>query len=207
MEIILNQVSRRFNREWIFKEINYTFSSGNAYALLGINGSGKSTLLQIISGSLAPSAGIISYKDGEGNPIEVENIFEHISIAAPYLELIEDFTLQEIIKFHFSFKKRFLHQSDDDVIAILNMAANKNKAVKYFSSGMKQRVKLALAFLSDTPILILDEPTANLDEQGSNWYLEMIKKYSQNRLILIGSNQPQEYSFSENHLYLANYKS
>ncbi|WP_304065453.1 ABC transporter ATP-binding protein [Pedobacter glucosidilyticus] len=207
MEIILNQVSRRFNREWIFKEINYTFSSGNAYAFLGINGSGKSTLLQIISGSLAPSAGIISYKDSEGKPIEVENIFEHISIAAPYLELIEDFTLQEIIKFHFSFKKRFLHQSDDEVIAILNMAANKNKAVKYFSSGMKQRVKLALAFLSDTPILILDEPTANLDEQGSNWYLEMIKKYSQNRLVLIGSNQPQEYSFSENHLYLANYKS
>ena len=206
MEIILNQVSRRFNREWIFKEINYTFSSGNAYALLGINGSGKSTLLQIISGSLAPSAGIISYKDCEGNPIEVENIFEHISIAAPYLELIEDFTLQEIIEFHFSFKKRFLHQSDDEVIAILNMAANKNKAVKYFSSGMKQRVKLALAFLSDTPILILDEPTANLDEQGSNWYLEMIKKYSQNRLILIGSNQPQEYAFTENHLYLANYK-
>lgn len=206
MEIILNQVSRRFNREWIFKEINYTFSSGNAYALLGINGSGKSTLLQIISGSLAPSAGIISYKDSEGKPIDVENIFEHISIAAPYLELIEDFTLQEVIKFHFSFKKRFLHQSDDDVVAILNMVANKNKAVKYFSSGMKQRVKLALAFLSDTPILILDEPTANLDEQGSNWYLEMIKKYSQNRLVLIGSNQPQEYAFTENHLYLADYK-
>ena len=207
MEIILNQVSRRFNREWIFKEINYTFSSGNAYALLGINGSGKSTLLQIISGSLAPSSGVISYKDDSGNLIDVEHIFEHISIAAPYLELIEDFTLEEIIKFHFSFKKRFLHQSDNDVIAVLNMAANKNKAVKYFSSGMKQRVKLALAFLSDTPILILDEPTANLDEQGSNWYLEMIKKYSQNRLVLIGSNQPQEYSFSENHLYLANYKS
>lgn len=206
MEIILNQVSRRFNREWIFKEINYTFSSGNAYALLGINGSGKSTLLQIISGSLAPSSGAISYKDDSGNLIDVEHIFEHISIAAPYLELIEDFTLEEIIKFHFSFKKRFIHQSDDDVIAVLNMAANKNKAVKYFSSGMKQRVKLALAFLSDTPILILDEPTANLDEQGSNWYLEMIKKYSQNRLVLIGSNQPQEYSFSENHLYLANYK-
>lgn len=206
MEIILNQVSRRFNREWIFKEINYTFSSGNAYALLGINGSGKSTLLQIISGSLAPSAGIISYKDSEGKPIDVENIFEHISIAAPYLELIEDFTLQEVIKFHFSFKKRFLHQSDDDVVAILNMVANKNKAVKYFSSGMKQRVKLALAFLSDTPILILDEPTANLDEQGSNWYLEMIKKYSQNRLVLIGSNQPQEYAFTENYLYLADYK-
>lgn len=206
MEIILNKVSRRFNREWIFKEINYTFSSGNAYALLGINGSGKSTLLQIISGSLAPSAGIISYKNDTGVPIEVENIFNSVSMAAPYLELIEDFTLQEIIKFHFSFKKRFLHQSDDEVIAILNMAANKNKAVKYFSSGMKQRVKLALAFLSDTPILILDEPTANLDEQGSNWYLEMIKNYSQNRLVLIGSNQAQEYSFCKNHLYLADYK-
>lgn len=206
MKIILENIGRRFNQEWIFKNINYTFESGQSYAVLGANGSGKSTLLQILAGSLSASEGKITYQDA-GSAIDSEQIYNQLSLAAPYLELIEDFTLNEMIQFHFQFKK-FLPGTDaEKLIEILGLQTSVNKAIRYFSSGMKQRTKLALAVFSDTPILFLDEPTANLDQQGVEWYQQLIKKYTANRLLIICSNQEQEYFFCQNQLLLSNYKS
>ncbi len=205
MKIVLSEIGRRFNREWIFKNINYTFETGNSYAILGINGSGKSTLLQVISGSLTQSTGTISYAK-DGVDIAVESIFKNLSLAAPYLELIEEFTLAEVIAFHFEFKRRLNGLSDDDIIALLNMQASKNKQLKYFSSGMKQRVKLALAVCSDTEILLLDEPTSNLDEEGIAWYHQLINDFAKNRLVIVCSNQQHEYSFCQNRIQIADYK-
>ncbi len=206
MKIILENIGRRFNQEWIFKGINYTFESGQSYAVLGANGSGKSTLLQILAGSLSTSEGKITYQDG-GSAIDSEQIYNQLSLAAPYLELIEDFTLNEMIQFHFQFKK-FLPDTDaQQLMEVLGLQTSANKAIRYFSSGMKQRTKLALTVFSDTPILFLDEPTANLDQQGVEWYQDLIKKYTANRLLIICSNQEQEYSFCQNQLLLSNYKS
>lgn len=206
MKIILEDIGRRFNQEWIFKNINYTFESGQSYAILGANGSGKSTLLQILAGSLSTSAGKITYQDGD-SALDSEQIYNQLSLAAPYLELIEDFTLNEMIQFHFQFKK-FLPGTDaEKLIEILGLQTSANKAIRYFSSGMKQRTKLALAVFSDTPILFLDEPTANLDQQGVEWYQDLIKKHTAKRLLIICSNQEQEYSFCQNQLLLSNYKS
>ena len=205
MEIILENVGRRFNREWIFKNINYTFCSGNSYAILGINGSGKSTLLQILCGSLSPSQGKIAYQLNS-KAIDTENIFQQISIAAPYLELIEDFTLSEAIDFHFQFKKPLNKITPKEIIHLLGMESSKNKQVKYFSSGMKQRLKLVLAFLSDTPLLFLDEPCSNLDNQGIGWYHQLVRAYSNNKLVIVCSNQEVEYDFCQNQLKIADYK-
>ena len=205
MQIILEQIGRRFNREWIFKNINYSFNSGESYAILGINGSGKSTLLQVISSSLTPSTGTLKYIV-EGKEIDVENVYQHLSIAAPYLELIEEFTLLEVLDFHFSFKKRLNNLNNQVLIDLLNMDSSKNKQLKYFSSGMKQRVKLILAFCSDTSILLLDEPTSNLDEQGIAWYLDLVNKFSKDRLIIVCSNQAHEYAFCKHQLNLFQYK-
>ena len=103
MTITLQNIGRRFNRDWIFRGVDHKFTSGESYAILGPNGSGKSTLLQVLNGSLSPSIGTISYAY-EGKPVEVDQIFEHLSLAAPYLELIEEFTLAEMIDLHFKFK-------------------------------------------------------------------------------------------------------
>ena len=205
MQIILEQIGRRFNREWIFKNINYLFNSGESYAILGINGSGKSTLLQVISSSLTPSTGTVKYILEE-KEIDVENVYQHLSIAAPYLELIEEFTLLEVLDFHFSFKKRLNNLSNQALIDLLSMDSSKNKQLKYFSSGMKQRVKLILAFCSDTSILLLDEPTSNLDEQGIAWYLDLVNKFSKDRLIIVCSNQAHEYAFCKHQLPVADFK-
>ena len=205
MQIILEQIGRRFNREWIFKNINYSFNSGESYAILGINGSGKSTLLQVISSSLTPSTGTLKYIVEE-KEIDVENVYQHLSIAAPYLELIEEFTLSEVLDFHFSFKKRLNNLNNQALIDLLNMDSSKNKQLKYFSSGMKQRVKLILAFCSDTLILLLDEPTSNLDEQGVAWYLDLVNQFSKDRLMIVCSNQAHEYAFCNHQLSVSNFK-
>ena len=205
MEIHLENLGRRFNREWIFKNINYLFVNNQAYALLGINGSGKSTLLQVISGALTPSNGQLVYTDGV-NTIDPEKYYQYISLAAPYLELIEEFSLFEVLDFHFKFKSRLNSLDNAAIISLLGMQANQHKLIKHFSSGMKQRVKLALAFCSDTPILLLDEPTSNLDNQGTEWYLKMVKQFTTNRITIIGSNQENEYAFCNAHINLANYK-
>lgn len=205
MEIILENLGRRFNRDWIFRNINYTFSQPQTYAVLGINGSGKSTLLQILNGSLSPSAGTICFFYQHKN-LEIEQVYQHVSLAAPYLELIEEFSLTEMIDFHFQFKKYVTGMDRHKIIELLQMEANKNKLLRYFSSGMKQRVKLALAFCADTPLLMLDEPTANLDAQGIDWYLQLIEKFAANRLTIICSNQEHEYNFCQNKLNILDYK-
>ncbi len=205
MEIILENLGRRFNRDWIFRNINYTFSQPQTYAVLGINGSGKSTLLQILNGSLSPSAGTICFFYQHKN-LEIEQVYQHVSLAAPYLELIEEFSLTEMIDFHFQFKKYVTGMDRHKIIELLQMETSKNKLLRYFSSGMKQRVKLALAFCADTPLLMLDEPTANLDAQGIDWYLQLIEKFAANRLTIICSNQEHEYDFCQNKLNILDYK-
>ena len=206
MNITLQNIGRRFNREWIFRGVEYTFRGGESYAILGSNGSGKSTLLQVLNGSLTPSAGTISY-ELDGKEVAVEDVFQHLSLAAPYMEMIEEFTLAEMIDLHFKFKSYKAGMDNKAVIDLLAMDTNKNKLIRYFSSGMKQRLKLALAFCSDTPILMLDEPTSNLDAQGVDWYLGLVEKFALNRLTIICSNQPHEYGFCGHQLSISDYKS
>lgn len=204
MKIALKNIGRRFNKEWIFRNLSTEFSSGNRYAILGPNGSGKSTLLSVLNGSLTPSEGQISFSADRDIP--VEDIYQKISLAAPYLELVETFTLKEIIDFHFKFKNFASGLDQQSLIAVLGLEKSVNKEIKYFSSGMKQRTKLALACCSDTPILFLDEPTSNLDTQGIDWYRNLIERFTPGRLTIIGSNQIHEYDFCDKEIQIADYK-
>ncbi|MES3019098.1 MAG: ATP-binding cassette domain-containing protein [Bacteroidota bacterium] len=205
MKIILEKIGRRFNREWIFRDVNYIFESGKSYAILGANGSGKSTLLQVISGSLTSSEGTVNYFRSN-SPLDIENVFPELSLAAPYLDLIEEFSLSEHIDFHFQFKKYRDGYDAKTLISLLNLKHSEHKALKNFSSGMKQRVKLALAFCADTKLLLLDEPTSNLDQQGVEWYLSLVKQFSTDRLVIVCSNQQHEYAFCDEKISVEAYK-
>lgn len=204
MEITLKNIGRRFNRDWIFRGIDFNFRHQQKYAILGPNGSGKSTLLSVILGSLTPSEGELKYfSDKE---ISVENIYQYISFAAPYLDLVEEFTLQETIEFHFQFKPYADGLNAKAVLDLLGLQQSKDKALKHFSSGMKQRTKLALACCAKTPILMLDEPTSNLDAQGVDWYLSLVERFAVDKMIFVGSNQPHEYSFCDQQISISDYK-
>lgn len=193
MKIIAENLGKRFNFHWIFRNHNYTLQSGNSYAIIGHNGSGKSTLIQTLIGLIPISEGKLGYEKS-AHQVSADDIYKEIVIAAPYLELIEEFTLQEQINFHFKFKKLKSGVDLAFLPELLWLDKARHKEIRFFSSGMKQRLKLGLAFFSDTPILVLDEPTSNLDRTGIDWYKAQIPD-QQSRLILIGSNQEEEYEF------------
>jgi len=202
MKITLQNLGKRYNREWIFRHIEYEFIVGKKYAITGSNGSGKSTLLQVIAGSLMHNEGSVEMHNGQLLPNEQH--YQHISIATPYLELIEEMTALEMLSFHSTFKQLILPAAE--ILQIVNLQASANKQIRYYSSGMKQRLKLALAFFSKTPILLLDEPTTNLDEDGIALYHQLIKNYTTNKLVIVCSNDKQEYSFCEEVLEVGRYK-
>jgi ABC-type multidrug transport system ATPase subunit len=201
IQIILDKAGKRFNKDWIFKDLDFQFEMGQHYALIGNNGSGKSTLLQVIAGYASLSKGKITWEEADTN-----SIFNYISIAAPYLELIEEFTTLEQFAFHEKFKPLRNDISVETMIELIGLKSATNKQIRYFSSGMKQRLKLALAIFSETPILLLDEPCSNLDKEGYALYHELIQKYALHKLIIVGSNDTQEYDFCTKHINLLDYK-
>lgn len=205
MVIKLTDIGKRYGFDWIFKGVNYQFISENSYAITGPNGSGKSTLLKVISGGLTPSKGSVDFSmEGIRNPDKSELITK-IAFAAPYISLLQELTLIEMIDFHFRFRKMMVDHADN-VLEINGLGAHKNKPIGQFSSGMMQRLKLSLAILSETPVLLLDEPSSNLDAQGFNWYLDMMSRYTGGKLVIIGSNQPEEYSFCKENLHVPDFK-
>lgn len=203
--ITLEQVGKKFNRQWLFSNIDFTIDDKSSCAIIGNNGSGKSTLLQMIFGFQTISKGKINHQI-KGVSVQPEKVFEHASFVAPYLELPEELTLDEILKFHFSFKHKIERISFDEIIATCKLEKSRDKQIRFFSSGMKQRVKLALAFFSDSPLLLLDEPCSNLDNQGIAWYNEQIGKINNHKTILVASNQIYEYEFTDKELNIADYK-
>ncbi len=205
MQITLNNVGKRFNREWIFRHFTYQFHSGKTYAITGANGSGKSTLLQVIAGSLTHNEGSIEIKNNH-RTTNNEQLYSHISIAAPYLELIEEMTAKEMLEFHAQFKPLINSVSIDEILQTTGLQNATNKQIRYYSSGMKQRLKLAQAFFSNTPILLLDEPTTNLDADGVALYYQLIKNYTADKLVIVSSNDKQEYEFCEEVIGIGDYK-
>ena len=206
MRVQLEQIGKKFNTEWIFRNVSFTFDENSAAAILGRNGSGKSTLLQVIAGNLHPTTGKVIYTH-LGKTIGSEDIFRHLAMVAPYLEVIEDFTLKEMLEFHFSFKQYLPGHDISSVTELLEFPAMKHKQIRQFSSGMKQRVKLVMAILSDVPMLLLDEPTMNLDRAGIDWYLDLINQYAGNRTLIICSNLHQtESAFAASSLQIEDFK-
>lgn len=216
--INLFNTGKRYNREWIFRRCTFQFQPQKKYAITGANGSGKSTLLQVIAGAILQNEGKVEYysastpelnfKQIAGNHklIDKENQYKYISIATPYLELIEEMTAEEMMNFHGTFKPFIYSLTIPSMLQIVGLENAINKQIRFFSSGMKQRLKLALAFFSDTPILLLDEPTTNLDADGIAIYQTLIDQYTASKMLIISSNTQHEFDFCEEIINTADYK-
>lgn len=205
MRISLTDAGKRFNREWIFRHFTYQFEKGRSYAITGPNGSGKSTLLQVLSGSMHFNEGSCEWAIGNMQ-LANETVYNHVSICAPYLEVVEELTLREFLDFHQAFKPFLSGFSAERIIAILNLEKAANKQIRYYSSGMKQRVKLAQCIFSDTTIVLLDEPCTNLDSEGIELYHRLIDDNCKDRLVVVSSNDEVEYSFCGQRITMSNYK-
>ena len=210
MYITATQLGKRFRGEWVFRGLTYTFAAGGAYALLGHNGAGKSTLLQVLSAHLSPSQGGVRFALTSDNtrPLDPERVYEYLTYTAPYVELIEEMTMLEAIAFQAKFKPFVGGLTPDAVFELLGLPTrNRTKEIRFCSSGMKQRLRLALGICADVPLLLLDEPTTNLDTQGVAWYTELLTHHRADRLLCIASNTPHDYDFLQpTELHITDYK-
>jgi ABC-type multidrug transport system ATPase subunit len=226
MKITLSDAGKRFNRDWIFRHFTYSFDKGQSYAITGPNGSGKSTLLQVLSGSMHFNEGKLQYEAGslksevrsqksetdsyrlksENSEIPQEEIYNHVSICAPYLEVVEEMTLKEFLDFHQGFKPFLPGITTDSIITTLGLEKAAHKQIRYYSSGMKQRVKLAQCIFSDTAVVLLDEPCTNLDAAGIDLYHQLITDHCKDRLVVVSSNDEVEYRFCQERISISDYK-
>ena len=205
MKIDLTNLGKRYNREWIFRNLNFRFDIHKRYAITGPNGSGKSTLLQVIAGSNIYNEGSIEYSILH-KEISPDKIYKSLSFCAPYLDLVEEMTLNEFFIFHNKMKGWISTVDTRQIIILLKLEKSAHKQIRNFSSGMKQRVKLAQAIFSDVPVILLDEPATNLDEEGVQLYNFLIENYCKKRLVIVSSNDEKEYAFCEEVIDMMNYK-
>ncbi|MBL7932552.1 MAG: ABC transporter ATP-binding protein [Bacteroidia bacterium] len=204
--ISLNNLGKKFGREWIFKNLNFEFAAGSKTVILGGNGSGKSTLLQVISGFVMPNEGKVNYSRNN-EAIADDKIKNQISFASPYLQLVEDFTLTEMVGHAYAFKPFIQNIDPQKFIELIQLEAAKYKFIKQFSSGMKQRLKLGLAVLSDAPVLLLDEPVSNLDKNAIAWYRNLVTEYGKDKTVIVCSNAiEEEYFFCNSRLSVEDFK-
>jgi ABC-type multidrug transport system ATPase subunit len=206
VSIHINNLGKKFVHEWIFKNISLDILPAEKLVVLGANGSGKSTLLQSLASFLIPTQGEVTWKK-ENQIIPDDAIYKYLSMASPYMELIEDFTLTETIE-HQKIFKPFLHSfSAKEIIALMQLEHATDKYIKNYSSGMRQRVKLGLAILADCPVLLLDEPCSNLDAKAIQWYQKMIQEFAAHKTVLVCSNAvKEEYLFCTDRIEIENYK-
>ena len=206
MNCQLNSVGKYFNSHIIFSGISTQLQEKGNYVILGGNGSGKSTLLKTIAGGVSPSEGEITYSH-QGQNIALTDLPKFLSFCSPYMEVIEEFTFEELITFQRKFKPFVDQLSAKEIILKSGLKGIARKPIRHFSSGMKQRVKLCMAILSNTPLLLLDEPTSNLDPKGKLWYKSLLNEYSQDKTVIVASNfLEEEYPEKPIFIELANYK-
>ncbi len=190
MVIELQQIAKRFNT-WIFKEVTYTFDSHRPYGIAGSNGTGKSTLLKIISGYMTPTSGEVVYRRAT-DVLSQEDLNTCLCYTAPYISLIEELTVSEAIRFQRRFKP---YQQDMDLTQVLKesgLAEYEDRFLNQLSSGLMQRLKLSLALMASSEILLLDEPTSFLDEKSRQWFESMLSRFGAGRLTLIATNDPED---------------
>jgi ABC-type multidrug transport system ATPase subunit len=203
MKIKVENLSKRYNYQVVYKALNYEFVVGKSYAILGANGSGKSTLVKNLIHYITPTEGKVEWMK-DGKKVHIDQIHLHFSIVAPYTEVLEELTLLEFFKFNFKFIKSMY--SIEDMIERIGLTPHRNKAISLFSSGMKQRVKLALNFYADLEVLLFDEPTMNLDEEGIAWYQSELAKIKKERIIIIASNDLKEFDHCDEQINILDYK-
>ncbi len=205
-KIELKNVTKIFGRRLIFNKINFELNSGNVYGLAGSNGSGKSTLSKIISGIISPTHGKVIHSIN-GKEIELEKLHNHIGFVSPYLVLYDEFSAEENLM-HFA-KIRGVEYNEERAKYLLDFFGIYNRRkdlLKAYSSGMKQRMKFIFAMQHEPELLLLDEPTSNLDTIGKEKVYEAVKIYSKENLVIIASNEESDLALCNNIIEIEKYK-
>lgn len=179
-------LGKKYGQNRLFKNLDMRFEQPGAYAITGFNGSGKSTFLLCLSGFVSPTEGKVQWLLADK---KVEHTFRHLAYCSPALELFEELSLKEHLEHHQRLVPTFNLKQALDQLGVFGLDKARNKTIRSFSSGMKQRLKLLMAFNNDVPVLFLDEPCSNLDESGIALYQEMVREKAGRQLVIVATNQ------------------
>lgn len=203
MKIVVDSVGKYFGEKKIFTDLSFEVSTGSSAAIIGPNGSGKTTLMRIISGLINPTEGAVSYYKN-GKQLSKKNMFTRLGLVGPYLELYEELTAIENLLF-FSKMKR-LADSEEKIGRLMekmHLSGREDDPVKSYSSGMKQRLKYVFALMSEPEILLLDEPTSNLDKEGIHTVYDVMKQQKSNGILIIATNDEQDLKYGDQQIAVA----
>lgn len=155
---------------------------------------------------MPPTEGQVSFMTEEGSNIEDDQLFQYISFSAPYMDLPRELDVIEVLDIH----QKLRGSSDgSDLRYLLESSKLENyihTKVKRLSSGMYQRLKLILMFVNPRHIMIFDEPSSNLDEQGLQWFLKTLNFFLERKMVLIASNNKNEVKFDCEFIDINEYK-
>lgn len=204
--IKIEKLTKYFGRRLVFRDINFSIDANGVVGISGPNGSGKSTLMKIIAGLLLPDSGKIIHSKNQ-NIINENNLFNHLGFVSPYLILYEEFSAEENLQL-FSKIRGINYDKDyaNELFKKLNLYDRRKDCVKTYSSGMKQKLKYIFALIHQPEILLLDEPTSNLDSEGKNSVYFIIESIKDNKIIIIASNEHQDLSYCKEIIFLEQYK-
>ena len=196
MKVTLENLSKRYLYDWIIRDMDHVFEANSITGINGINGSGKSTLINLISGYLSPSEGKVTYQVDD-KTIDRSDVYKHMSLAAPYTDLIQEYDASEMYTFHTKFKSMRRKLDVKEFLELVKLDKTKGKQIQFYSSGMKQRLQLAIALITDSKLLLLDEPTSYLDKENKEWFYNLLKDEIKNRTIIIASNDMDDFGLCQ----------
>ena len=200
------EITKTFGRRLIFEQISFSYEGKGVFGISGPNGSGKSTLVKIISGLLSPSKGKIIHKNQEKEIIP-ERLHNHIGFVSPYLVLYEEFSAWENLNYFARIRGvQFEKERVEKLLDHFLLLNRKDDMVKTYSSGMKQRMKFIFALMHNPDLLILDEPTSNLDEEGKNSVYNIVREEGKKNIVIIASNEKTDLNLCGDVIHLVEYK-
>ncbi len=201
--LTIRDVSKTFNRRVIFENVVFSLSAGESLAITGKNGSGKSTLVKILCGVLSQTSGKIAYVVN-GKILDVEQVKDKIGLVSPYLQLYDEFTGYENLEILSKIRANSISIGEraDEVLRLVGLSERKNDFLRTYSSGMKQRLKYAFALLHRPPVLILDEPTSNLDAEGIDVVKSIVREQQKNAILIVATNDNMEAEWCQRQIHL-----
>jgi heme exporter protein A len=195
--LVSDKLSKRFGTRKVFADIEFDLATGDSLAVVGRNGSGKSTLIKVLLSLLRPTKGTVRFLNDEAEMDEAQ-IRSRISFVAPYLNLYDHLTAEENLKFFATVAgDNVTGKEIDQLLERVGLEGRGMDMVAGYSSGMKQRLKYAVALLNKPDFLFLDEPTSNLDEAGKKLVFDLVNEYRDRAIVVVATNEEEEYSLAK----------
>lgn len=207
-EIKCENLSKSYSGRTIFKNLSFNISTSQSLTVTGSNGSGKSTLIKVIANLIHSSKGNISVKS-DNMDVPRDKWFEKTGLLSPYLNLYDELTGFENLDFFYRLKAKdrsYSHDRIDHVLHKVNLYEKRNELLKNYSSGMKQKLKLAFSVLHEPEILLLDEPRSNLDKAGIDMIYEVSAEQKKKGILIIATNDDDDKELCDSILSIEDYK-